>query len=457
MAMGMGFGTQLAGDYGHRLLSLDGPFLYYQTNLGAVAAIEAESGSVRWVATYPRQDSGRTGQGSDRDLNPAIVHEGLVIVAPSDASAIFAFDADSGRLVWQTDPISDEVKLSHLLGVAKGRLVATGNRVLLFDVKTGKLVSTWPDSGKAPEGYGRGLLAGNRIYWPTRNEIQVLDQRSGLRAEPPIKLMEVYRTTGGNLIAGDGYLVVAQSDALVVFCQNSRLIERYRDEIAKAPGQAATYYRLARAAEAVGRINWRWSRMSRQASTRRPPRPSTAFPWPRRRAATSFGCWPGWRPRPGEKASSTKPAAASRPRRGSAGPTPIGSARYLLLSELETEASRPAVAVEILEKLLTDERLRGLTVSTGDGHRAVRADLLIADRLTELVQPQRPQRLRASTTAEPTTCSNAADATTTPACSMRSAASSPWPRLFPTPCWHWAKRTSRVAAWGRPLRPTSGS
>ena len=138
MAMGMGFGTQLGGDYGHRLLSLDGPFLYYQTNLGAVAAIEAESGSVRWVATYPRQDSGRTGQGSDRDLNPAIVHEGLVIVAPSDASAIFAFDADSGRLVWQTDPISDEVKLSHLLGVAKGRLVATGNRVLLFDVKTGQ-------------------------------------------------------------------------------------------------------------------------------------------------------------------------------------------------------------------------------------------------------------------------------------------------------------------------------
>src|SRR5262249_54984311 len=192
------------------------------------------------------------GQGGDRDLNPAVVHENRVIVAPSDAHAIFAFDAASGRLLWKTEPIADDVKLSHLLGVARGRLVATGDRVLLFDVRTGKLVSTWPDN-KSLEGYGRGLLAGDRIYWPTRTEIQVLDQATGLLSEPPIRLQETYQTSGGNLVAGDGYLIVAQTDGLVVFCQNSRLIERYRNEIARSPGNAASHYRLARAAEAVGR------------------------------------------------------------------------------------------------------------------------------------------------------------------------------------------------------------
>src|SRR5207302_261956 len=70
---------------------------------------------------------------------------------------------------------------------------------------------------------------------------------------PPIKLQESYQTNGGNLAVGDGYLIVAQGDALVVFCQNSRLIQRYRDEIARDPGQAAHYFRLARAAEATGR------------------------------------------------------------------------------------------------------------------------------------------------------------------------------------------------------------
>jgi outer membrane protein assembly factor BamB len=387
MAMGgMGFGTPMAGDYGHRLLSLDGPFLYYQTNLGAVVSLEAETGSVRWVANYPRQDSARAGQGSDRDLNPAIVHDGLVIVAPSDASSIFAFDADGGRLVWKTDPIADEVKLSHLLGVAKGRLVATGDRVLLFDVRTGKLVATWPDSGKAPEVYGRGLLAGNRIYWPTKNEIQVLDQRSGLRADPPIKLMEVYRTTGGNLVAADGYLIVAQSDGLVVFCQNSRLIERYRDEIARAPDQAGPHYRLARAAEAVGRDSLalesydRATVKARQSETVDGVSLADAARDHEFRLLTRMAGSARHDRKFDEAASRLEHAA-----RISRSDTDRLRAQ-LLLAEVRLEGGKPADSVEILERVLTDDRLRGLTVASEDGHRAIRADLLIADRLTGILR-----------------------------------------------------------------------
>ena len=51
-------------------------------------------------------------------MNPANVHDGLVIVAPDDANSIYAFNAASGRLVWKTKPLPDEVKLAHLLGVA---------------------------------------------------------------------------------------------------------------------------------------------------------------------------------------------------------------------------------------------------------------------------------------------------------------------------------------------------
>jgi outer membrane protein assembly factor BamB/tetratricopeptide (TPR) repeat protein len=384
MAGGMGWGPPVAGDYGHRLLSMGGPYLYYQTNLGAVISLEAETGAVRWVANYPRQDSGRMG-GSDRDLNPAVVHDGLVIVAPSDAGAIYAFAADSGRLVWKTEPVADEVKLAHLLGVAKGRLVATGDRVLLFDVKDGKLVATWPDSGKS-EGYGRGLLAGNRIYWPTRDRIEILDQGSGLRAEQPIKLMEIYRTTGGNLIAGDGYLIVAQSDALVVFCQNSRLIERYRDEIARNPDQAATHYRLARAAEAVGRDRMaleayeQASRKSRPAETidgvpladaardhqfRLLLRVATAERGEKKFADSTAGL---------QIASQIARTDGDRLR------------ARLLLAEVQVEAGQPAAAVAILGESLTDERLRGLTVSSEDGHRGIRADLFIADRLWAILK-----------------------------------------------------------------------
>ena len=37
-------GMTASSDFNHRLLSLEGPALYYQTNLGAVVALEAETG-----------------------------------------------------------------------------------------------------------------------------------------------------------------------------------------------------------------------------------------------------------------------------------------------------------------------------------------------------------------------------------------------------------------------------
>ena len=129
------------------------------------------------------------------------------------------------------------------------------------------------------------------IYWPTRNEIHILDQATGLRADPSIKLQESYQTTGGNLAVGDGYLIVAQADALVVFCQNSRLIQRYRDEIARAPDQAANYLSTGPGGrgDRPGRAG---DRVARSWPCRRPvpPRRSTASRSPTRRAITSIAC-----------------------------------------------------------------------------------------------------------------------------------------------------------------------
>ncbi len=383
--MPMQFSMTAPSDFNHRLLSLDGPTIYYQTNLGAVVALEAETGSTLWVATYPRQEPNHLGNGSERDLNPAVIHDGRVIVAPSDADAIFAFDARSGRLLWKSDPIADDVKLSHLLGVAKDRLVATGNRVLLFDVKTGKLMHAWPDSGKSLEGYGRGLLAGDSIYWPTSDEIQVLDQRTALRAEPPIKLRETYHTRGGNLVAGDGYLIVAQSDGMV-FCQNSRLIERYRDEIARAPERAANYFRLARAAEAVGRDPLALEMYEQTAQKARSSETIDGISLLGAARDHRFRLLlrlavDARKARRWDEASARLDSAALVARADSE-----RLQAQLLRADVLLDAGRPKDAVNICEQILADERLRCLTVPAADGHRTVRADLFIADRLIGIVQ-----------------------------------------------------------------------
>ncbi len=368
----------------HRLVTLDGPNLYYQTNMGAVASLDAETGGIRWLATYPWP--GKTaGSGLERDLNPAISHDGLVIVAPEDCREIYAFDAASGRLVWKTEQIPDEVKLTHLLGVAKGYLIATGDRVLWIDVKTGRQAHIWPENAQGVQGYGRGILAGDRIYWPTKTEIHVLDQSSGLKADVPIKLQD-FQCEGGNLAVGDGYLVVAQASSLVVFCQNSRLIDRYRDEIARAPDQASNYYRLARAAEAIGQDDVALASLE------------TALP--RARASESIDGSPLIEAirdhqrqllmKLGQKAKAAKNWAEAGRKFASAAEAASNDrdrlAARLELADVQFSRGDARDSVATLQKLLGDERLRALTVDTADGHRSVRADLLIADRLNSLLR-----------------------------------------------------------------------
>jgi cellulose synthase operon protein C len=384
MGMGMGMGGSYPTELGHRLLTLDGPTVYYQTNLGAVVSLDAETGAIHWVATYPRLERNE-GQAHERDLNPAIVHDGLVIAAPDDATSILAFDAGSGRLVWKTDPLPEEVKLAHLLGVAKGRLIATGDRVLLFDVKTGKLVHTWPDSGRGYEGYGRGLLAGDRIYWPTKAEIHILDQVTGLRTDPPIKLQETFLTTGGNLVVGDGYLIIAQPDKLVVFCQNSRLIQRYRDEIAHAPEQASNYYRLARAAEATGQDELALESLERALRKVRPSEMIDGLPLADAARDQEYRLLV----KLGKKAVASKDwdQAARRFETASALARSDRDrlAARLVLAEIQLDRGEPGRAVGTLQLLLQDDRLRALNVDAADGHRTSRADLLITDRLAAIL------------------------------------------------------------------------
>jgi len=384
MGMGMGMGVGQFNDFGHRLLSLDGPTVYYQTNLGAVSALDAETGAIRWIATYPRLDRA-VGTPHDRDLNPAVVHDGLVIVAPDDASAVYAFEAAGGRLVWKTKPLPDEAKLTHLLGVAKGRLVATGDRVLLFDVKNGELKHSWPDSGHGYEGFGRGLLAGDKIYWPTRNEIHVLDQATGLRSEPPIKLQESFQETGGNLGVGDGYLIVAQPDKLVVFCQNRRLIQRYREEIAEAPGQAAPHYRMAQAAEATGQVELALESLE---AAQKLARPSDLIDGQPLRVATRDHRF-RLLMKMGDAARGAGDLAAAERRFGQASVTARVDRDRLRarLAEAEAQLDRGEApsAVATLQGLLSEEPLRALAVAAEEGRRTIRADLMIGDRLATIV------------------------------------------------------------------------
>ena len=58
-----------------------------------------------WVSLYPRDRRGDLLQLAphwQRDLNPCLFDRGTLLVAPADSPRIFALDAATGQILWQS-------------------------------------------------------------------------------------------------------------------------------------------------------------------------------------------------------------------------------------------------------------------------------------------------------------------------------------------------------------------
>jgi outer membrane protein assembly factor BamB len=224
----------LAGDVDevrHQLLTLAEERLYYCTNLGAVAALDARDGAMRWATTYPRVESENVVAFNRRQFhgpNPCVFHDGLIFAAPTDGDRILAYDGETGVLKWDQELNG---RVQQLMGVAGTRLIAAGDMLWCLDTETGQVL--WHDGRTDPEAstWGRGVLAGGFVYWPRREDIRILEIATGKVARQ-IHLTEQYGLTGGgNLtIAGD-LLILAQSDRVVVFSQFGGLKRARRDDL----------------------------------------------------------------------------------------------------------------------------------------------------------------------------------------------------------------------------------
>jgi len=200
----------------HNLLTLNRETLYCNTNLGAVAALHGRDGRLQWATLYPRVvkgDLAKPAPHTCRDLNPCLYDKGLLLVAPADAECILALDATTGQVLWQSGrEVGDVV---HLLGVAHDTLIASGKRICWIPVRgpeQGRARHVWPEGGDGP-GYGRGVLAGDCVLWPTREKIYVFDQATG-RLKKTIELTP-RGVTGGNLLVARGHLLIATAEELV--------------------------------------------------------------------------------------------------------------------------------------------------------------------------------------------------------------------------------------------------
>ena len=185
----------------HNLLTLAGGMLYYNTNLGAVAALRADDGRTAWVSLYPRALTGDLSKPAAhwrRDPSPCLLDRGTLLVAPADSPRIFAFDAATGMMLWQTG-----TRGRRRAGPAghRRRLADCRRRTAILDRPSGpdrgRVKHVWPDGPERP-GHGRGILAGENVLWPTRDKLYIFNAQTA----QPRKVFDLAarRAAGGNLL-----------------------------------------------------------------------------------------------------------------------------------------------------------------------------------------------------------------------------------------------------------------
>lgn len=228
----------------HLLLTSGAGKLFLSTDAGAIVAVDAHDGRLDWAVTYESVVPRRQFQVSShlhQGLLPALFHDGFVFVAPNDCSRLFCIEADSGRVRWQLKQ-PDPDRWRHLLGIVPGgdagRLIVSGSTLSSIDIATKKVVYggrvNGQDAIRVPpveQGYGRGVLAGNVILWPTRESIKIVDAVTGtIIGNKPLHAPGAAEI-GGNLTVSQGMLIVAQPERLVAYCEYSLMKQRLEKEL----------------------------------------------------------------------------------------------------------------------------------------------------------------------------------------------------------------------------------
>jgi hypothetical protein len=155
---------------------------------------------------------------------------------------LLCLDAYTGWLIWEREG----VEVMHLLGVARGRLIATfGGPVrgirglnLRTGADSGPTGWTIHDDGGAAT-FGRGLVTEEAIVWPTRDGLYFLDPADGTQLRSPIP------GPFGNLCYADGVLLVTTATEVWGYVSEAKKLADRRKAVNDDPENPAKHADLA--------------------------------------------------------------------------------------------------------------------------------------------------------------------------------------------------------------------
>ncbi len=184
----------------------DGGMLFVQTNAGAVSALDALTGTIRWTFKYKRREGTQPRGGvviNDDDEagwanNAPISHRGVTYFAPMDSKRLLVMLGRTGDFLRQFPSTDREVAdLEYMLGVVDDALILQGrSRVRMLDLRADSRNMTLPNSVRhestryalnareledANFVTGRGVVTHEAVFVPTRTALLRFNVHTGKR------------------------------------------------------------------------------------------------------------------------------------------------------------------------------------------------------------------------------------------------------------------------------------
>jgi outer membrane protein assembly factor BamB len=236
--------------------------VYVVTNLGAVASLDASSGSVNWIRIYDRvaamanNNFGRGGGGVSNfwGPNPPILYDNLLIITPQDSPNLYALNSETGGRVWEfprasgKDEGGDGSGMKHVLGITHGALVLTGTKVNFLNIKNGKTMGDASTEGRIK---GRGAVTEDMVLVSTdhkekglvRIDATVVDGKFKVAVRDAYRWSDSDKEAGNVFVAGDVLYTISGSHINAYFVLDE-MERKLRARIQDAPGDMALYIEL---------------------------------------------------------------------------------------------------------------------------------------------------------------------------------------------------------------------
>jgi outer membrane protein assembly factor BamB len=277
-------------------IAFSGGRLFVSTNTGAVASVDAYSGSVIWLNMYPRSDDTqpdrapgnpwRNAMGGGPDTgqkpwtyNPVIVREGHVFALPTDGTSLEVYDAGSGAEIkrvgiqQRVSPDDQNETANVLVGIGgdhgEQAVLASDRSVFCidwteYDATQPQSALQWGDTFAHGEGVwpadsirGRPFLTADSVFVPLAWDLKRLSLSKGatMAAFPASDEWDPKTDGPGNVLVTQDHLIIAGMDHLNVYTDIAMATRKLDAAVAAAPNDPDQRLRYAEVLAAAERFD----------------------------------------------------------------------------------------------------------------------------------------------------------------------------------------------------------